>query len=141
MTTLQMIEGFRSGVVAEGGTSILCPTLVFRSWLELLAFLPTAFLNALLAPWPTGWFGSSNVGVLKLISGAEVLAITLLLPSIVLGLLEVRRRALETSVLLVGFIGIYLLGVGLLMPNAGTLFRSRLPAIPVLLVLAFSRLK
>lgn len=127
----------RSVYALAGGGSAFATEVQFTSLGEVLAYLPRGFAYALYAPFPWEWFpADGDTGVLKPLSGIEGLLILGLTPFFALGLARSIQQRRPEAWLLALFALSALAGMGLVVTNAGTVFRLRLSALLPLLILA-----
>ena len=116
-------------------------TLEFGSLWNVFAYVPRAFAIAYLAPFPSQWaFARGASGIMRPLSAFEVVLIALLVPAMVAGCWHRATRFRPEEWMLIVFIGIVAFGHGLMMPNAGTLFRLRLQFLFPSLILASTAL-
>jgi hypothetical protein len=91
---------------------------------DIVRFIPRAALIGFFAPFPRMWFETGSYGVAgRLISGAETLAMYFLYLAVVVCLWRERRRLTMWLVFLTATAG--LIGLGLVVVNAGALYRLR----------------
>jgi hypothetical protein len=102
-----------------------------------LRFLPRAAVIGFFAPFPKMWFQSGNFGLgVRLVSGLETLAMYFVYVAVGFCLWRERRNAKVWLLLLVAAIG--MVALGLVVINAGALFRIRYVFWILLIVLASS---
>ena len=131
------LTDLRRAQVATGGGSLIDPTLAFNSLWNVFAYAPRAFAIAYLAPFPSQWaFTGGPSGIMRPISALEVVLIALLVPAMVAGCWHRVTRFRPEEWVLIAYIAIVAFGHGLMMPNAGTLFRLRLQFLFPSLILA-----
>ncbi len=134
--SLQSLMNVRRGILGEGGHSVLYPEVIFRKPEDLVRFTPRALLVAWFAPFPLQWFDrEATTGVFRIFGSVETLLFYLLLPWILRGGWRLLRKGETVSWSLLGFILLSSILLGLVIPNAGTLFRLRLPMILACLLL------
>ncbi len=134
--SLQSLMNVRRGILGEGGRSVLYPEVTFRKPEDLVRFTPRALLVAWFAPFPLQWFDQeATTGIFRIFGSVETLLFYLLLPWIIRGGWRLLRAGETVSWSLLGFILLSSLLLGLVIPNAGTLFRLRLPMILACLLL------
>lgn len=139
--SVEALGRFRRVQVGVGGTSLIDPTVDFKTAGDVLAYLPRAFVIAYLAPFPWQWFYTSGAsGVMRPVAGFEVLLIILFIPAIVAGFWRRARRFRPEEWMLITFVAAVAICMGLMMPNMGTLFRLRLQFLIPTLILASSAL-
>ena len=126
---------FRRGYLLTGGHSIV-DTKELSTFGELLRHLPQAAMVALLAPFPSQWFDhSGSTGPMRTVASVEMLLLYALLVSLVIGMaVLIHRRGRVESFLLV-FTFLLFMQLALVVPNIGTLFRSRLTFLFPLLII------
>lgn len=91
---------------------------------DMLRYLPRAAVIGFFAPFPSMWFQSGNFGLAgRLVSGVETLAMYLLYVAIGFCLWRERKNAKVWFLFLVAAIG--MVALGLVVVNAGALFRIR----------------
>jgi tetratricopeptide (TPR) repeat protein len=131
------LTDLRSAQVATGGNSVIDRALVFNSLWDVFAYLPRALANAYLAPFPWQWaFTGGASGIMRPISGFEMILIALLIPAMLAGCgPRIVRFRPEEWVIMV-FIAMMAIGSGIMMANTGTLFRLRLQFLFPSLILA-----
>jgi 4-amino-4-deoxy-L-arabinose transferase-like glycosyltransferase len=96
----------------------------FMSVSDIVRFIPRAAVVGFLAPFPRMWFEAGSYGVAgRLISGAETLVMYFLYLAAGVCLWRERRRPAMWLVFLTATAG--LIGLGLVVVNAGALYRLR----------------
>ena len=125
--TPRHVNNVRAGLVGTGGQSDILPSLRFKRELDVLAFLPTAGIIGVLAPFPAQWDPSAaTTGAFRFFAGMETFVFYLFLPVIVLGAAwwwKAREMDVQVIVLFAVILAVVL---GLYIPNAGTLFRLKM---------------
>lgn len=107
----------------------------FRGLGDMLRFLPRAAVIGFFAPFPNMWFQSGNFGLaVRLVSGVETLTMYFLYVTVGFCLWRERRNATVWLLFLVAAIG--MVALGLVVVNAGALFRIRYVFWMLLIVLA-----
>jgi 4-amino-4-deoxy-L-arabinose transferase-like glycosyltransferase len=96
----------------------------FTSVTDIVRFIPRAVVVGFLAPFPRMWFEAGSYGAAgRLISGAETFVMYLLYVAVGFCLWRERRRLTMWLVILTATAG--LIGLGLVVVNAGALYRIR----------------
>ena len=135
------LTDLRRAQVATGGESMIDRTVEFDSLWDVFAYVPRALAVAYLAPFPSQWaFTRGASGIMRPMSAVEVVLIALLVPAMVAGSWRRALRFRPEEWVLIVFIGIVAIGHGVMMPNAGTLFRLRLQFLFPSLILASTAL-
>ncbi|HEU4432229.1 MAG TPA: STT3 domain-containing protein [Pyrinomonadaceae bacterium] len=107
----------------------------FTSLSDIVRFVPRAAVIGFFAPFPTMWFETGSYGAAgRLISGAETLAMYFLYAAVLVCLWRERRRLAMWLVFLTATVG--LIGLGLVVVNAGALYRLRYVFWIMLIVIA-----
>jgi hypothetical protein len=102
---------------------------------DIVRFLPRAVVIGYFAPFPNMWIQSGSFGVAgRLVSGVETLAMYFLYIAVGFCVWRERRNARVWLLFLLATIG--MLGLGLIVVNAGALFRIRYVFWILLIVLA-----
>ena len=113
--------GFRTYTAQE---SNIGSDVQFTSVWDIIRFVPRAAVVGFLAPFPRMWFEAGTYGTTgRLISGAETLAMYFLYVAAGVCLWRERRRPAMWLVFLTATAG--LIGLGLVVVNAGALYRLR----------------
>ena len=113
--------GFRTYTAQE---SNIGSDVQFTSGWDIVRFVPRAAVVGFLAPYPRMWFESGTYGAGgRLISGAETLVMYFLYVAVGVCLWRERRRPAMWLVFLTATAG--LIGLGLVVVNAGALYRLR----------------
>lgn len=95
-----------------------------RSVGDIVAFLPRAFVIGFFAPFPKMWVQAGSFGrATRVLSGAETLAMYFLYLAALLGIWRERRNMKMWLLVSVAVIG--MIALGLVVVNAGALFRIR----------------
>jgi hypothetical protein len=96
----------------------------FTSVSDIVRFVPRAAVIGFFAPFPRMWFEAGTYGIAgRLISGAETFAMYFLYVAVAVCLWRERRRLAMWLVFLTATAG--LIGLGLVVVNAGALYRLR----------------
>jgi 4-amino-4-deoxy-L-arabinose transferase-like glycosyltransferase len=96
----------------------------FTSVADIVRFVPRAAVVGFLAPFPRMWFQAGSYGAAgRLLSGAETFVMYLLYAAVGVCLWRERRRLALWLVFLTASAG--LIGLGLVVVNAGALYRLR----------------
>ena len=107
----------------------------FTSFSDVVRFIPRAAIVGFLAPFPRMWFETGTYGVAgRLLTGAETFAMYFLYLSVGVCVWRERRRLAMWLVFLTATAG--LIGLGLVVVNAGALYRLRYVFWIMLIVLA-----
>ena len=139
--SVQELDYRRRIQVGVGGTSVIDSAARFNSVSDVVLYLPRAFANAYLSPFPWQWTFTRGVsGIMRPVSGAEVVLIAMLLPAMVIGSWQQIMRFRPESWILILFTVAAAVSMGFLVPNAGTLFRVRLQFLVPSLILASTSL-
>ena len=121
--------------LAKARASDIDSDVQFNGLGDMLRFLPRAAVIGFFAPFPNMWFQSGNFGLaVRLVSGAETLAMYFLYVAVGFCLWRERRNAKVWVLFLVAAIG--MVALGLVVVNAGALFRIRYVFWMLLIVLA-----
>jgi 4-amino-4-deoxy-L-arabinose transferase-like glycosyltransferase len=106
-----------------------------RSAGDILRFVPRAFVIGFCAPFPNMWVQAGNFGRAgRLVSGLETLAMYVLYLAVAVCLWQERRNLRMWLLFLVATIG--MLALGLVVVNAGALYRIRYVFWMMLIVIA-----
>jgi hypothetical protein len=96
----------------------------FTNGSDIVRFLPRAVVIGFMAPFPRQWIEVGSYGATgRLLSGAETLVMYLLYIAVGICLWRERRRAAMWLIFLTGTAG--MIGLGLVVVNAGALYRLR----------------
>jgi 4-amino-4-deoxy-L-arabinose transferase-like glycosyltransferase len=96
----------------------------FTSFSDIVRFIPQAAIVGFLAPFPRMWFETGSYGAAgRLLSGAETFVMYLLYVAVGICVWRERRRLAMWLVFLTATAG--LIGLGLVVVNAGALYRLR----------------
>ena len=110
----------------------------FHSFGDMLRYVPRALVIGFFAPFPRMWFEAGSFGRTgRLLSGMETLAMYLLYLAVAFCLWHERRNFKMWFVFLVAAVG--LLALGLVVVNAGALYRIRYVFWMMLIVIASRR--
>ena len=113
--------GFRTYTAQE---SNIGSDVQFAGVSDIVRFIPRAIVVGLFAPFPHMWFESGSYGVTgRLLSGAETLLMYFLYVAVGVCLWRERRRMAMWLMFLTATAG--LIGLGLVVVNAGALYRLR----------------
>lgn len=124
--------GFRFYTAQE---SNIHPDVHFQSVSDVVRFIPKAVVIGFLAPFPRMWFQAGSYGVAgRLLSGAETLLMYFLYLAAGLCLWKERRRLAMWLIFVTAAAG--LMGLGLVVINAGALYRLRYVFWIMLIVIA-----
>ena len=134
------LSDLRQAIAATGGTSVVDGKRVFKDVLDVAAFAPRAVLIAFLAPFPWDLLTEGSGGGLKPLSVPETMLIIFLLPALALAYWHRARRFRPDEWVLLVFVAVSAVAHGLVMANAGTLFRLRLQFFMPAIVLAATTL-
>ena len=125
-----MIARLRRGFVHAGGRSALDGEVAFTGYRDALGYLPRALANALFAPYPSQWLDRhGSTGPFKVLAAVEVVLLYVLIVPLVVGLGVVVLRGSPDALYLGVFVTTMLVLLGLVVNNAGTLFRLRLESL------------
>ena len=107
----------------------------FTSVSDIVRFLPRAAVVGFFAPFPRMWFETGSYGATgRLLSGAETLVMYVLYLAVAVCLWRERRRLAMWLIFLTATAG--LIGLGLVVVNAGALYRLRYVFWIMLIVIA-----
>jgi hypothetical protein len=107
----------------------------FNGVSDIVRYLPRAAVIGFFAPFPKMWVQPGNVGLAaRLVSGAETLAMYFLYIAVAVCVWRERRNSRMWLLFLVAAIG--MVALGLVVVNAGALFRIRYVFWMLLIVLA-----
>lgn len=96
----------------------------FNSTSDIVKFIPDAVVIGLMAPFPRMWFEAGTYGVAgRLLTGAETLVMYVLYIAVGVCLWKERRRLAMWLIFLTATVG--MIGLGLVVVNAGALYRIR----------------
>ncbi len=110
----------------------------FRSVGDIVRFIPRAFVIGFLAPFPKMWVQPGNFGLMvRLLSGVETLAMYFLYVAAAVCVWRNRRNRAMWLLLLVATIG--MVALGLVVVNAGALYRIRYVFWMMMIVIASRR--
>lgn len=124
-TALKQISTRRAGFrFYNARASDIDPQVQFSSTGEMLRFIPRAFVIGFFAPFPRMWVQEGSFGFApRIVSGIETLAMYFLYVAAGLCVWRERRNRKMWLLFLVATIG--MLALGLVVVNAGALFRLR----------------
>lgn len=136
--SLERITVAREGFAGSGGASNVGEGVELQGFWPMVFFTPRGLAYALFAPFPWQRFsGSGDAGVFRLLAEIEVVAVFLIFPFLLVGVVRAARSGRPDAWLLLvfGVVTAILLGLGV--TNIGILFRLRLQfLIPMLVILA-----
>ena len=96
----------------------------FNSTSDIVKFIPDAVVIGFMAPFPRMWFEAGTYGVAgRLLTGAETLVMYVLYIAVGICLWKERRRLAMWLIFLTATAG--MIGLGLVVVNAGALYRIR----------------
>ena len=135
-TELRQISTRRAGFrFYNARASDIDPEVQFHSMGEIVRFIPRASVIGLFAPFPRMWVQRGNFGLaVRLLSGLETLAMYFLYVAVAVGVWRERRNWKMWLLFLVATIG--MLALGLVVVNAGALFRLRYACWILMIILA-----
>jgi hypothetical protein len=124
-TALKQISTRRAGFrFYNSRASDIDPEVQFSSSGEIVKYIPRAFVIGFFAPFPRMWVQAGNFGLaVRVLSGLETLAMYFLYVAAGLCVWRERRNRKMWLLFLVATIG--MLALGLVVVNAGALFRLR----------------
>ena len=136
MTTIKQMSGRRAGFRSyTSQASNIDEDVQFNSTGDVIRYLPRAFVIGFFAPFPNMWIEVGSFGrAHRLLSGVETLAMYFLYLAVGLCVWRERRNLKMWLVFLVATSG--MLALGLVVVNAGALFRIRYVFWMMLIVLA-----
>jgi 4-amino-4-deoxy-L-arabinose transferase-like glycosyltransferase len=135
-STITQMSGRRAGFRSyTSQASNIDPDVQFKSAGDVVKYLPRAFVIGFFAPFPKMWVEAGSFGrTPRLVSGIETLVMYFVYLAVVLCVWRERRNIKMWLVFLVATIG--MLALGLVVVNAGALFRIRYVFWMMLIVLA-----
>jgi len=135
-STIKQMSGRRAGFRSyTSQASNIDEDVQFNSTGDVIRYLPRAFVIGFFAPFPNMWFEVGSFGrASRLLSGLETLAIYFLYLAAGICVWRERRNLKMWLVVLVATIG--MVGLGLVVVNAGALFRIRYAFWMMMIVLA-----
>ncbi len=135
-STIKQMSGRRAGFRSyTSQASNIDEDVQFNSTSDVIRYLPRAFVIGLFAPFPNMWIEVGSFGrAHRLLSGVETLAMYFLYLAAALCVWRERRNLKMWLVFLVAAIG--MLALGLVVVNAGALFRIRYVFWMMMIVLA-----
>ena len=134
--TINQIRDRRGGFrVYTAQESNIGGDVQFNSAWDIVRFVPRAAVVGFLAPFPRMWFEAGSYGVAgRLLSGAETFVMYLLYVAAGICVWRERRRLAMWLIFLTATAG--LIGLGLVVVNAGALYRIRYVFWIMLIVIA-----
>ena len=135
-TVLKQISTRRAGFrFYNSRASDIDPEVQFSSTSDIVSFIPRAFVIGFFAPFPRMWIQRGSYGLaVRLVSGLETLAMYFLYVAAGFCVWRERRNRKMWLLFLVATIG--MLALGLVVVNAGALFRLRYACWMLMIVLA-----
>ncbi len=135
-TALKQISTRRAGFrFYNSRASDIDPEVQFSSTSDIVRFIPRAFVIGFFAPFPRMWVQTGSFGLaVRVVSGLETLAMYFLY--VAAGLCVWRERRNRKMWLLFSVSTIGMLALGLVVVNAGALFRLRYVCWTLMIVLA-----
>lgn len=135
-TAVNQIRDRRSGFrLYTAQQSNISGDIQFDSGWDILRFVPRAVVIGFLAPFPRMWFQSGSYGAAgRLLGGAETFVMYFLYVAVGVCLWRERRRAAMWLIFLTATAG--LIALGLVVVNAGALYRIRYVFWIMLIVIA-----
>jgi hypothetical protein len=136
MTTIKQMSGRRAGFRSYTSQATnIDEDVQFNSTADVVRYLPRAFVIGFFAPFPKMWIEVGSFGrASRLASGLETLVMYFLYVAAALCVWRERRNLKMWLVFMVATIG--MLALGLVVVNAGALFRIRYVFWMMLIVLA-----
>lgn len=135
-TAIKQIGTRRAGFrLYKSRASDIDPEVQFSSTDDIVRFIPRAFVIGLFAPFPKMWVQTGSFGrASRIVSGIETLAMYFLYVAAGLCVWRERRNPKMWLLFLVATIG--MLALGLVVVNAGALFRLRYAFWILMIILA-----
>jgi hypothetical protein len=135
-TAVKQISTRRAGFrLYTARASDIDPDVQFSSTGEIVRFIPRALVIGFFAPFPRMWIEAGSFGfATRILSGLETLAMYFLYVLVGLNVWRERRNLKMWLLLLVAAIG--MLALGLVVVNAGALFRLRYAFWILMIILA-----
>ena len=135
-TAIKQISTRRAGFrFYDARASDIDPEVQFSSTGEIVKFIPRALVIGFFAPFPQMWVEEGSFGrATRVVSGLETLAMYVLYLAVGLCVWQERRNQKMWLLFLVATIG--MLALGLVVVNAGALFRLRYVLWILMIVLA-----
>jgi hypothetical protein len=133
------LDRVRQALLLWSGSSDFATGVRFRGMWDVLAFLPRGLAHALYYPFPWQWTQPGATGGFKALAGLEAVALLALTPLLALAARDVVRGGRLDAWLLFSYGALLLIGLALVVPNAGTLVRLRFQALAPLLVMIAGR--
>ena len=142
-TALKQISTRRAGFrFYTSRASDIDPEVQFSSTGQIVRFIPRAFVIGFFAPFPRMWIQAGNFGLaVRVLSGLETLAMYFLYVAAGFCVWRERRNRKMWLLFLVATIG--MLALGLVVVNAGALFRLRYACWMLIIIISsrgFSRM-
>jgi hypothetical protein len=123
---VRVIAEQRQLSLASGGVFAPGALQPMTTPVEMLALIPVAVSNVLLAPYPTTWLQpGQTVGAVRLLASVEGIAFYLLLLPLLVGAWRTLRRGMHGAMFVVLLALTLAVVTGLVATNEGTLFRLR----------------
>lgn len=135
-TAIKQISTRRAGFrFYKASASDIDPEVQFSSTDEIVRFIPRAFVIGFFAPFPRMWVQAGTFGLaVRVLSGIETLAMYFLYVAAAVCVWRERRNRKMWLLFLVATIG--MLALGLVVVNAGALFRLRYVCWILMIILA-----
>ena len=135
-TAIKQISTRRAGFrLYTARASDIDPDVQFSSTREIVRFIPRALVIGFFAPFPRMWIEAGSFGfATRILSGLETLVMYFLYVLVGLNVWRERRNLKMWLLLLVAAIG--MLALGLVVVNAGALFRLRYAFWILMIILA-----
>jgi hypothetical protein len=135
-TALKQISTRRAGFrFYKARASDIDPEVQFSTTGEIVRYIPRAFVIGFLAPFPRMWVQAGTYGLaVRVLSGLETLAMYFLYVAAAVCVWRERRNRKMWLLFLVAAIG--MLALGLVVVNAGALFRLRYVCWILMIILA-----
>jgi len=142
-TALKQISTRRAGFrFYNSRASDIDPEVQFSNPVEIVRYIPRAFVIGLFAPFPRMWVQRGSFGLaVRIVSGLETLTMYFLYVAAGLCVWRERRNRKMWLLFLVAMIG--MLALGLVVVNAGALFRLRYACWMLMIIISsrgFSRM-
>ena len=137
---IEKVATHRRGFVSSGGGTLLTremPNIQDTDIMDIIRWVPQAFLSTLFAPYPWQWFGAcSSVVVLRMATGLDSFLILLLSFAAWSGAKKLVLSKHPGGIMIIPLFLVLVIIIGIEVVNAGTLFRVRLPVIMLFWILA-----
>ena len=135
-TALKQISTRRAGFrFYKARASDIDPEVQFSTTGEIVKYIPRAFVIGFFAPFPRMWVQAGTYGLaVRVLSGLETLAMYFLYVAAAVCVWRERRNRMMWLLFLVATIG--MLALGLVVVNAGALFRLRYVCWILMIVIA-----